>query len=146
MSEASPTLTVHASAVARDGRAVLILGAAGSGKSGLALRLMARGASLIADDRVVLSRMADGRLAARAPEALAGMIEARGIGILRVPAVAEAAVVLAVTLDESPETRMPQSRTIVYLDSTVRLISGRDLPNLDAVLTLFLQQEAGLPD
>ena len=146
MTEASPTLTVHAAAVSWDGRAVLILGAAGSGKSGLALRLMARGADLVADDRVVLSRMADGRLAARAPEALSGMIEARGIGILRVQVVAEAAVVLAVTLDETPETRMPQSRTITYLDSTVRLISGRDLPNLDAVLTLFLQQQAGLPD
>jgi hypothetical protein len=76
------------------------------------------------------------------------MIEARGVGILRVaaPAVAGAEVVLAVDLDRAPETRMPQSRSIAYLDSTVRLIFGRDVPNLAAILTLLLQGTAVLPD
>jgi HPr kinase/phosphorylase len=143
--DAAP-LTVHASAVAHDGRAVLILGASGAGKSGLALQMMALGARLVADDRVVLRRRAGGGLTATAPAALAGLIEARGIGLLRAPALPEAEVVLAVDLDRDPEARMPQSRSICYLDSTVRLISGRDIPNLGFILTLFLQGTAALPD
>lgn len=148
MSQGSSSLTVHASAVALAGRAVLILGASGAGKSGLALQMIARGAALVADDRVVLRRRADGRLTAEAPHALEGMIEARGIGILRMaaPPVPGAEVVLAVDLDRAPETRMPQSRSIAYLDSTVRLIFGRDVPNLAAILTLVLQGTAVLPD
>jgi HPr kinase/phosphorylase len=148
MGQGSSSITVHASAVALDGRAVLILGASGAGKSRLALQMIARGAALVADDRVVLRRRADGRLTAEAPDTLEGMIEARGVGVMRVaaPAVPGAEVVLAVDLDRGPETRMPQSRSIAYLDSTVRLIFGRDVPNLAAILTLLLQGTAVLPD
>ena len=140
------TLTLHATAVARDGRGVLILGASGSGKSGLALGLIARGAQLVADDRVVLERTGGGKLVASAPPAIAGMIEARGLGLLRLPAVARAEVVLAVDLDAPPETRMPHLRDFTCLGCTLRLISGRGLPNLEPILTLFLQGKVDLPD
>ena len=72
---------VHATAVAVERRGVLLLGPSGSGKSDLALRLIDAGGRLIADDQVVLTRVQD-RLIATAPPALAGRIEARGIGIL----------------------------------------------------------------
>ena len=68
--------TIHASAVALDGRGLLILGAAGSGKSALALELMARGARLVSDDQVALS-VEGGRLIARAPAAIRGRIETK---------------------------------------------------------------------
>ena len=71
----SEAKTVHASCVACDGAGVLILGASGAGKSGLALNLMALGAALVADDRVVLSREGDVVLAA-CPLPLRGLIEA----------------------------------------------------------------------
>lgn len=145
MTDAPASLTLHASAVAREGRAVLILGASGSGKSGLALELIARGAQLVADDRVALERVG-GRLVASAPPAIAGLIEARGLGVLRLPAVARAEVVLAVDLDTGPETRMPHLRDFTCLDCTLRLISGRGLPNLGPILTLFLQGKVELPD
>lgn len=128
---------LHATAVARGERAVLILGASGAGKSGLGLRMMALGARLVSDDRVAVASC-DGRLVARAPETIAGMIEARGVGILRVGSVGAAEVVLAVDLDKPPTARMPQSETITYLGRRVELISGRGVPNLDAILTILL--------
>jgi HPr kinase/phosphorylase len=73
----------HASTVAfgRDG-GILILGPSGAGKSTLALRLIAAGAQLVADDRTIVMARA-GRLFARAPRPIAGRIEARGLGIVR---------------------------------------------------------------
>ncbi len=77
---------------------LLLLGESGAGKSDLALRLIERGAMLVADDQVVLS-VRSGRLIGRAPENLAGLIEVRGVGIVRVPHVSEAAICLAIALD-----------------------------------------------
>ncbi len=68
---------LHATAVAWRGRAVLILGRSGSGKSALALQLMALGCTLVADDGVELA-VQEGALVARPPEKIRGMIEARG--------------------------------------------------------------------
>jgi len=76
---------------------VLILGESGAGKSGLALRLLAAGARLVADDRVELFSRADA-LWAKPPAQLAGLIEARGVGIVRLPHAVEARVALAVHL------------------------------------------------
>lgn len=89
--------TLHATALERSGRAVLLLGASGTGKSDLALRLMEKGFHLIADDRVILERR-DDRLWARAPETLSGLLEVRGIGIVPVP-VKEGAVPVLLAVD-----------------------------------------------
>ena len=129
---------LHGSAVAFAGRGVLILGGAGTGKSALALALIGRGAALVADDRVEIERRG-AALIASAPAALAGLIEVRGVGILRLPAAPEAVVTLAVDLDRPPAARMPQPVTIAWLGVEVELISGRDRPNLDLALTVFVQ-------
>ena len=71
---------VHGSCVSRDGDGVLLVGPPGSGKSDLALRLLGRGFELVADDRVDI---ADG--IAAPPAALAGLLEVRGLGIVRLP-------------------------------------------------------------
>jgi HPr kinase/phosphorylase len=139
------SLGLHASCVAIAGRGILILGASGSGKSHLALGLISRGASLVADDRVELLRRGPA-LVARAPFAIAGLIEARGLGILRAPAMPEAPVALAVDLDRPATARMPQPVTITYLGVPVELISGRGFPNLEAVLTIFVQNGRAFPD
>jgi len=135
------TQTVHGSAVAVAGRGVLILGASGAGKSALALRLMALGAALIADDQVVLRRDSD-TLVASAPPRLSGLIEARGVGLLRVRPLERAPLALAVDLDRPPAARMPQTGEITYLGVAIRLISGRNLPDLDAVLTISMNNGA----
>jgi HPr kinase/phosphorylase len=114
-------LILHASCVAVDGRGLLILGAAGSGKSSLALTLMAWGARLVADDRSRLT-LHEGGLWASAPETIRGQIEARGIGILTVPALARARLAAAVDLDRDETERLPPERNIALLGHELPLI------------------------
>ena len=91
--------TVHATTVALAGKAVLLRGAPGSGKSDLALRLVEEGASLVADDQTQISRRG-GELWATAPAPLKDMIEVRGVGIVRMHALPEAPVALLIDLFE----------------------------------------------
>ena len=118
--------TVHTSCVAIGGRAVLIGGRSGRGKSDLALRLIDRGASLVSDDYTVVHRR-DGRPVASAPDTIAGKIEVRGVGLLEFPAARDVPVALYVDLDLGAE-RLPQ------VDET-RRIAGFDVPvvGLDAL-------------
>jgi serine kinase of HPr protein (carbohydrate metabolism regulator) len=101
------TLRLHASCAVVDGRAVLLRGASGAGKSDLLLRLIVEaGAGLVADDQVLLDRHGDA-LRARAPAALAGVLEARGMGLLRLPAAGPAPVALLADLGDVPQ-RLPE--------------------------------------
>lgn len=100
--------TVHATTVAIDGRAVLISGPSGSGKSDLALRLLDRGFTLVSDDRTAIHRDGD-RLYASAPPALAGKIEVRGIGIIDMESVSGVPVALFVELTSDIQ-RLPDDR------------------------------------
>ena len=110
---------IHTTAIAWRGRAVLLRGPSGSGKSDLALRLVAVGWRLVADDRCDLSERA-GRLIASPPRTLAGLIEARGVGIVRVPSRARAAVALVVDLVPSAAVpRFPAPATVRYLGIAV---------------------------
>ena len=99
------SVNIHASCVAIKGKGILILGESGSGKSDLALRLMEGGARLVADDRTELT-VERGRLCARAPKSIAGLIEVRGLGVVAQPFEKKATVALAVRLDGAPE-RLP---------------------------------------
>lgn len=90
----------QATCVVRGGRALLIEGPPGSGKSSLALALIDRGAVLIGDDGVLLTA-ASGRLLARPHPNIAGRLEVRNLGLLDFPTVEEAPVVLLVRLDPS---------------------------------------------
>lgn len=91
---------LHASCVAINDKAVLILGPSGAGKSDLALRLIDEGAKLVADDQVEVETCR-GKLMARAPARLRGLIEIRGVGILKgLDVVDEAELTLAVELVE----------------------------------------------
>lgn len=100
------SMLVHGSCAARGGDAVLLLGAPGSGKSDLLLRLLHQGWLLVADDQVACD--ADNR--ARAPEALHGMIEVRGLGIFQdLPASPGATLRLAARLTPGQKPpRLPE--------------------------------------
>lgn len=102
--------TIHASAVALDGEGLLILGPPGSGKSALALDLIALGAELIADDLVRLGDTGGVLTAAPAHDESTGLIEARGIGLLRLPAVGVALVRLVMDLGQVETERLPPLR------------------------------------
>ena len=112
--------TVHASSVAIAGRAVLIGGRSGRGKSDLAVRLIDRGAALISDDYTLVRRVGDGKLQASAPDTIAGKIELRGVGIIELAAERNVPVALFVDLDLDP-ARLPDT-------AETRRIAGVDLP------------------
>jgi serine kinase of HPr protein (carbohydrate metabolism regulator) len=99
---------IHASCVAIGGRAMLITGNSGSGKSDLALRLIDRGAVLVSDDQTELTAEA-GRLIAAAPATIAGQIEVRGLGIVAMPHNSPMPVSLLIELG-APVERMPEPR------------------------------------
>lgn len=98
--------TVHASCVLVEGAGFLLLGASGAGKSDLALRLIDRGARLVADDRVVLEAR-EGTLWASPPTPLAGLLEVRGLGLVTLDHLPEARLHGAVHLG-SPCDRLPE--------------------------------------
>ena len=113
----------HAGLIARrfDGywRGVLIEGPSGSGKSDLALRALGEGFRLVADDRVVVWADA-GRLYGRAPDALSGLIEVRGVGVVSEAALPYCEVVL-IARAGVPE-RMPDPATETVLEIPVPLL------------------------
>lgn len=118
---------LHATAVAfGPARGVLILGPSGAGKSTLALALIGAGAQLVADDQVMLAPV-EGQLYVRAPRATAGLIEARGVGLLRLPNRRLARIVLALDLGLPMDTRLPMAEN--------RTIAGITLPCLAATPT-----------
>ncbi len=118
--------TVHASTVALDGRAVLISGPSGSGKSDLTLRLLDRGFQLVSDDQTIVRKDGD-RLVATAPSNIAGKLEIRGIGIVDMQTVDDMPVALLVELTSDIQ-RLPD-------DNPERPILGVSLPliSIDAM-------------
>ena len=117
---------LHASCVQIDDDAAVVLrGASGSGKSDLCLRLIDAGGRLVADDQVLLERAGDGRVLASPPAALAGLLEVRGVGVLRLPHVAPSRVRLVVDLCPRDDVvRLPEPD-----DSRCELLGVR-LPRL----------------
>lgn len=94
------TVLHNASCVAIKGRALLIEGAPGSGKSSLALALIDRGAVLVGDDGVTLEPRG-GLLYASPPPRIAGLLEVRNLGLLEFPIAADVPVALVVRLDSA---------------------------------------------
>jgi HPr kinase/phosphorylase len=133
-------MILHASSVAFGDKGLLILGVPGSGKSRLALRLIAYGAALVADDGVEILPGADGMLLARSPGRIRGMIEARGVGLLQLEPVEPVELRFAVDLDRPSSARLPEREHITLLGRKLLLISGGNIPDIDVVLSILLQK------
>lgn len=117
----------HGSCVARDGAGVLLLGSSGAGKSDLALRLLSRGFVLVADDQV---DVIDGF--ARSPDALAGLLEVRGLGIVRLPYLSESELKLVIVLTDRNE-RLPYPERHAELDLPMARLNAFEVSAPDRV-------------
>ncbi|MDX1711053.1 MAG: HPr kinase/phosphatase C-terminal domain-containing protein, partial [Rhodovibrionaceae bacterium] len=113
---------IHGTLVFWRGAGLLLRGASGAGKSDLALRLIEAGGRLVADDQVAAA-LDDGRPRGRAPEALEGLMEVRGIGIVPVSRRAEAPIDIVVELVPAERIeRIPESLTTVILGADIPLV------------------------
>ena len=114
--------TLHASTVALDGRAVMISGPSGSGKSDLALRLIDRGFTLVSDDQTIV-RLSGEQLIASAPPTISGKLEIRGVGIVPMDHVDDVPVALLVELTSDIQRLPDDSRERPVLGAPLPLIS-----------------------
>jgi HPr kinase/phosphorylase len=132
-----PQDTVHATCVAIAKRGLLIIGPSGSGKSALALALMALGAKLVSDDRTILTNKA-GILVAKCPPQIRGLIEARGLGLIRAETLASAPVALVVDLGQTETHRLPPFQHTSLCGVTCDLVLGQQTPHFPSFLLAYM--------
>lgn len=133
------SITLHGSAVALNDRGFLITGDPGTGKSQLAAEMIALGAGLVADDWVIIERGRAVGLVLSAPGPIQGLLELRGIGLVRMPAFIDQAPLTAIVdLNREPVGRLPhpQHRGLLGISCPVICARGRGglAPALMAVL------------
>lgn len=144
--EPEPGPYTHGSAVAVGEHALLIIGAAGTGKTTLAMEMIALGADLIADDRVSvqpgeIDLNGAIQLWLSAPPGIAGLIEMRGFGLVRLTTRPRAALKLIADLDQAETERLPPRRERVLSGVACPVMLCKGKPGLAAALTCLLKAE-----
>jgi len=121
------TTNIHATAIVIGRTGLLFLGPSGSGKSALAFSCLAAAkplglaASLVADDRVLISRH-NGSIVAKCPPSIAGLMEIRYTGIVRIPYVSQAEMHFAVrAVDPATAERLPPEDERIDITTSARL-------------------------
>ena len=134
-------LLLHATAVAVGGQGLLILGPSGSGKSQLAIQILALGADLISDDRVWL-RTSEAGLVMQAADPLAGRIEARGLGLISCPMLPGAQLNYCIDLSLMSDARLPSAQEVTKLGHRILVLPGG--PRVPQAAALVLLVKNGL--
>jgi len=129
---------LHASCVAYQNRAVLMIGPSGAGKSSLALQLMGLGATLVSDDKTCV-RHSEAGLIATAPPSIKGLIEAHGVGILGAETCGSAYVRLVVDLAQKEEARLPPQRHYNLLGQSLPLLHNVKAAHFAAAILQYLK-------
>ena len=133
----SEALEVHGSAVAVDGRGLLILGPSGSGKSRLAVEMLALGAGLVADDRVRIEPGAPPIL--HAPNRWPGLVEVRGLGLIPAPRAAPVPCRAAIDLGREGQGRLPRHGRLALAGGEVTCLRWGEGHPYAAALILYLR-------
>ena len=112
-----------------NGSGVLIVGSSGSGKSSLAINLLALGSKLVADDQCEIVKN-NNRFCVSKPASLPKSIEIRGIGLVSVPMVVETSLDWVVDMDEAETERMPDLRFTKIDGYRVPTVFGKNMDEL----------------
>lgn len=139
----SNTHVMHATTVAIGDFGILIEGPSGSGKSSLALQLMALGAGLVADDRTELWSE-NKTIWARAPATLPNAIEARGIGLLPLDLIEKAPIQLVVDLAQAETERLPKPKSRSFFGQKVALVHKGEGPHFPAAILQYVKSKGRL--
>ena len=123
------SLIMHATCVDINGSGVLIVGRSGSGKSSLAINLLALGSKLVADDQCELVKK-NNRFSVSKPASLPNSIEIRGVGLVSVPMVVETSLDWVVNMDEAEKERMPDLRFTEIDGYKIPTIFGKNMDDL----------------
>ena len=132
------SLIMHATCVDINGSGVLIVGRSGSGKSSLAINLLALGAKLVADDQCEIVNKNNNRFCVSKPASLPKSIEIRGIGLVSVPMVIETSLDWVVDMDEAETERMPDLRFTEIDGYRVPTVFGKDMDGLASRLYVLV--------
>ena len=120
---------MHATCADINGSGVLIVGSSGSGKSSLAINMLALGSKLVADDQCELVKK-NNRFSVSKPTSLPNSIEIRGVGLVSVPMVVETSLDWVVNMDEAETERMPNLRFTEIDGYRVPAVFGKDMDEL----------------
>ena len=112
-----------------NGSGVLIVGSSGSGKSSLAINLLALGSKLVADDQCELVKK-NNRFSVSKPASLPNSIEIRGVGLVSVPMVVETRLDWVVNMDEAEKERMPDLRFTEIDGYKIPTVFGKNMDDL----------------
>ena len=134
------SLIMHATCVDVNGSGVLIIGRPGSGKSSIAINLLALGATLVADDQCELVRK-NNRFYIYKPASLPESIEIRGVGLLSVPMVNETSLDWVVNMDEAEKERMPTPRFTEIGDFRVPTVFGKKMEDLASRIYILVNNK-----
>jgi HPr kinase/phosphorylase len=135
------TQRLHATSIAWQGCAALLLGPSGSGKSSVALHMLALGCDLVADDQCLVQSAGEGLLVT-CPEPIVGQIDARNFGILDCSSVTEARLICAVDLSVVEAKRLPDAHSIQICGQSLRLFHNSGIEGLPFALLQYLKSNA----
>ena len=131
------SLIMHATCVDINGSGVLIVGSSGSGKSSLAINLLALGSTLVADDQCKLVKK-NNRIRISKPASLPNSIEIRGVGLVSVPMVVETSLDWVVNMDEAEKERMPDLRFTEIDGCKIPTIFGKNMDDLASLIYVLV--------
>ena len=134
---------LHATTIDVSGRGASIIGESGSGKSSLAIKLIALGADLVSDDQTLLE-LADDKIFLSKPRRVPCAIEARGIGLIAIPSIKKSELFCFVKLIDKPIERLPPLNDQICFGKSIRLIHFNPISGNEAAL--FLMIKYGLID
>ena len=129
---------IHASSIDINGKGVVILGKSGAGKSNLAIKLISMGAKLISDDQTHF-KFKENKIIISKPKTTPNFIEARGIGLIKVPFVVSAKLFCFVKITNLELNRLPNAKNKYCFGKKIKMMEFNPFYNNESALFMSLR-------